>query len=325
MKSSVVLCTYNGAHFLGEQLHSLLTQTVLPDEIIIQDDQSEDDTWCQLQQFAEQALHQGVSVHLFRNPRNLGYVKNFETALQKSSGEIIFLADQDDIWHPDKLERYLAQFTQRPDLGLLHSDADLVDGNARPMGHRLFEVLRVTREELAAIHCGDVFPCLLRRNLMTGATMAIRRKVLDLALPVEEGWIHDEWLAVIAAAAMQVDCLEWSSMGYRQHENNQIGARKAGWRDNLRRLVRLRRYHIRQLCIRMECLRQRLRQLPADMVSPAYLACLDERIEHGRHRAAMPDSLPARLKLIRAETGRKHYRKFASGWKSIAVDILNLH
>lgn len=127
MRISIVLCTYNGESFLREQLDSLLAQTRQPDEIVIADDASTDATWTILQGFARQASDAGIAVDLQRNPANLGYVENFTAALRRATGDLVFLSNQDDVWHPDKLRRMAEEFRQRPELGLLHTDARLVD------------------------------------------------------------------------------------------------------------------------------------------------------------------------------------------------------
>jgi len=97
--TSVALCTYNGERFLSQQLASLAAQTVLPDELVVCDDASTDASMRVVEDFAKNAP---FSVRIFRNPNNLGYVKNFEQAIGLCSKEIIFLCDQDDDWEKKK-------------------------------------------------------------------------------------------------------------------------------------------------------------------------------------------------------------------------------
>src|SRR5574344_1421651 len=127
MRISIAMCTYNGGRFLAEQLDSLLQQHRRPDQVVVCDDGSTDNTLELLADFSNRAQAMGVAVLVHPNPRNLGYVRNFEQALALCDGDLVFLCDQDDIWHREKLQRYAQQFIARPALMLLHSDARLVD------------------------------------------------------------------------------------------------------------------------------------------------------------------------------------------------------
>ena len=95
MKISIAMCTYNGAEFLPAQLQSILTQSRPPDEIIICDDRSTDDTQALLKKFATESPIP-IAVHI--NDHNLGSVKNFERTISLCTGDVIALSDQDDVW-----------------------------------------------------------------------------------------------------------------------------------------------------------------------------------------------------------------------------------
>jgi hypothetical protein len=119
----------------------------------------------------------------------------------------------------------------------LHGDARLVDAEGRSLGCSLFEALQMTPQEREAIHGGRAFDVVLRRSFVTGATAALRRELVAMALPVAPGWIHDEWLAAVAAAVGRVDFIDQHLIDYRQHGANQIGMRRRTlamrWRDLL--------------------------------------------------------------------------------------------
>lgn len=225
LRTSIVICTYNGAAYLRPQLDSLLAQTLLPDEVLIADDGSSDATLEILQLFVTRARDRGVEVVLRCNSQNLGYVKNFSQGLLQARGDIVFLCDQDDVWRADKLALMVARFVEDPSL-LLHTDARLVDACGQPLHCSMFEALQLTALEKQAIHAGAAFDVFLRRSFVTGATAAARSDLLSLALPVVAGWIHDEWLAAVAAAVGQVDFIDEPLIDYRQHGANQIGARR---------------------------------------------------------------------------------------------------
>src|SRR5690606_41217773 len=92
-----------------------------------------------LQACAAGARVRGVAVERQRNPANLGYVRNFERALQRARGDLVFLCDQDDVWHPEKIARMAARFLAEPELGLLHTDARLVDADGAWLGVDLLQ------------------------------------------------------------------------------------------------------------------------------------------------------------------------------------------
>ena len=124
----VALCTYNGALYLREQLDSLAAQTRLPDELVVCDDGSTDRTLAILDSFAAAAP---FPVRI-RNRTRLGTPKNFERAIGLTTGAIIALADQDDVWYPHKLKRLERELARSKRIGLVFSDADVVDDRLRP-------------------------------------------------------------------------------------------------------------------------------------------------------------------------------------------------
>ena len=113
MKISVCMATYNGEQFIHEQLESILGQLEGDDEIVIVDDASTDKSVRIAERFSDKRIR------IFRQARNCGVLKTFERALKEATGEIIFLADQDDIWRPDKVSKIKSLFSARPDLSLV--------------------------------------------------------------------------------------------------------------------------------------------------------------------------------------------------------------
>jgi len=132
---SIALCTYNGAPYLLEQLQSFCLQTRLPDELIVCDDGSTDDTLRILDDFARNAP---FLVQTYTNDHNLGYARNFEKAVSLCTGDIIFLSDQDDVWSVSKVEKVYDRFLLDRRLELVFTDAELVNENLEPIGINLF-------------------------------------------------------------------------------------------------------------------------------------------------------------------------------------------
>ena len=317
---SVALCTYEGAKYLGPQLESVLAQTRLPDEIVAFDDASKDDTLAILNEFAKQATALGVRVLVHRHPANLGYVKNFTAALLAARCDLVFLCDQDDIWHADKVSLFADEFLRRPELLMLHSDADLVNGHGASLNNTLFQAFEVTRNEIDAIHAGNAFGVLLKRNVVTGATMAIRRRVIEAGFQVPPGWIHDEWLAMLAATQGRVDCLETSTIGYRQHGSNQVGARSRGFIERLTGGGISRADFMARMMMRTQSL---VDQAAAGNVhlSEAANEMLRERLKHAQLRAHLPTGIGRRARAILFEYASGRYARFSNGIPSALSDL----
>jgi hypothetical protein len=318
---SIVLCTFNGARFLEAQWDSLLAQSRLPDEIIVRDDASGDGTWALLETLSARAEAQGVRVRVTRNERNLGYVANFEAALREASGEAVFLCDQDDVWHAEKIAILIAAFEHRAGLLLLCTEARRIGEDGEGLPRSLFEVLNVSRKELRCIHAGQGFDVLLRHSLATGATIALRRTLLADALPFPDGWVHDEWLAIIAAALGGFDCVEQALIDYRQHASNQIGMPDrdlaAKWRD----LVKPRAALIDMLIARGESLQQRLSAL-GSRVPDARRERVSERLLHLHVRSDIRGMPSRRFGRVLREAASGRYRRHGTGWRSALRDLL---
>ena len=219
LRVSVALCTHDGAAYLEEQLASILAQRPEPFEIVLGDDASSDDTVAIAERTvaAHRAAGGTTALVVRRHDPALGVVGNFADALAHARGDLVALSDQDDVWQPGKLAAFAAAFGSDPDLLLAHSDARLVDATGAPTGVTLLEALEATPAERAGLERGDAFATLLRRNLVTGATVVLRRRLVDAAAPFPDGWVHDEWLAVIAAATGSLRLLPEQLIDYRQH------------------------------------------------------------------------------------------------------------
>lgn len=319
-RTAVVLCSHQGARFLPAQLGSLRAQTVQPEIYVLSDDASADGSFDLLQRFADDRRAAGCTVILHRNAANLGFLRHFEQALQRSDAELLFPCDQDDVWHPSKLERMRAEFAARPDLLVLHADARLVDADSRSLDRRLFQVLDVSPGELAAMHAGHAFEVLLRRNMVTGATMAFRREALQAALPFVDGWAHDEWIAIQAALRGRVDTLDEVLVDYRQHEANQIGVRARHGAQKLG-IGMDRQAFLRRAEQRQQALSERAARGPLpDPIRDA----LDQRLLHARHRANLPAAFAARLPAIWSEARSGRYARFGRGWRSALADLFGI-
>jgi glycosyltransferase involved in cell wall biosynthesis len=316
------MCTYNGVAYLGEQLQTLLTQSRIPDEIVIGDDASTDGTWQLVEAFAVQARARDIAVVLVRNPKRLGYVGNFSRSLGLCMGDVVFLCDQDDAWHPDKIATMAAVFETDPAVTFLHSDARLVDREGKDLGHGLFEALELRDRERDGIRCGDAYVVYLRRNLATGAASAFRRSLLEIALPLPANWIHDAWLATLAAAVGQVAIIDDALVDYRQHGANQIGMARRTLKQRVTDMFRARLDTIREDADRLETLVERM-ELKG--VSRGRLEIARTMRQHLLYRLAICSRpLWRRLVGVLREWGSGRYALFGTGGRSALRDLLRI-
>lgn len=222
MKISVALCTYNGAAYIVEQLDSIAAQTLVPDEVVICDDASQDDTWTKI--VAWQQEH-SLRLRLYRNKKSLGVVENFSRCISLCRGEYIALSDQDDLWKPDKLAVSLGKMVELEqrnpvDMPLLvHSDLEVVDAGARTIASSFFAFQKLNGAE-------TLLERLLVQNVVTGCTCLLNRPLLNLALPIPLGVVmHDWWFALVAASEGNIGFVPHATICYRQHGANTVGAK----------------------------------------------------------------------------------------------------
>ncbi|TAM71938.1 MAG: glycosyltransferase family 2 protein [Microbacteriaceae bacterium] len=300
---SVALCTHNGAAYLQTQLASILEQTHPVGEIVVSDDASADATLEIVRTVLADAGDLRVSI--LRNDPPLGVTANFEQAIRATTGDIVILCDQDDVWHPDRVARAvrglaggaLLQFT----------DAQLIDAHGSPLHDSpqrgsLFAMLELDAQTRAALADGRAFQTLLRRNLATGATVAFRRELLGEALPIPAEWVHDEWLTILAAVHEGVTVSTVQTIGYRLHRANQIGVVEPTLRRKIARVLEPRGERNRGLASRSRLLLERLVTMQAD---PAI-------IDQTRHKAAI-ETFRAQLPVARIRRVLPVLRRAASG------------
>jgi glycosyltransferase involved in cell wall biosynthesis len=232
IKISVALCTYNGEVYLEQQLTSILSQTIPVDEIIVCDDCSSDSTCEIIQTFIN--THPGV-ITLTRNQQNIGARKNFEKAISLTTGDVIFLSDQDDLWNSNKVEEVMNFFSKNPKYYGLFTDAEIIDdknkvGNKTLWETLLFDELLLREDTLNLLKCQ-----LLYRNFATGACMALKREAFKYILPFNlppRMW-HDEWIALKLAEQDKLGYLHKRLVKYRVHNDQQTGLTSENYNPRL--------------------------------------------------------------------------------------------
>ena len=221
MKLSVAMATYNGEKFIKEQLTSILNQTRLPDEIMISDDASTDKTPEILMEYKEKYPK---LIKLLLNKENVGFVKNFERAIMNSTGDLVALSDQDDVWLPEKLEKECKVLEEHQDVGMVFCNLKIVDEKLNGIGRTMWE--NNNWKMNGNIIGTDFFKQLLKGNRVTGCTMVLRKKILNDLIPFDNRvHLHDYWLALGSSLASNVFAIREALVLYRQHSNNQIGCK----------------------------------------------------------------------------------------------------
>jgi glycosyltransferase involved in cell wall biosynthesis len=321
---SIVMCTYNGENYLIEQLNSIAEQTHSPDELIVSDDGSTDNTIQILKQFNKQA---SFPVRLYCNKKRLGPTKNFEKAISLSNGEIIFFSDQDDIWMPQKIGMILQLFMNYKDAGYVFSNALIVDNTSCHMGYTMWESIGFTKYQRKQYQQGNQLAVLLKHNVVTGATMAFRAKLKSIILPMPDQWLHDEWIALLASSiAMPGMFIEMPLIKYRQHSSQFIGGKRQSFFKQV----------MEATTIRGHAMETQLQQQKSK-----YANALERLTMIGQHEESTLHSLKAKIEHLQVRYSiHKHkyhivrfvyvlkelltfrYNRFSNGWKTALRDLL---
>jgi hypothetical protein len=317
---SVALITCNGCPHIGPQLESIARQTRRPDEIVIGDDQSSDHTERVVERFA--AVH-GIPTHWRRNSTRLGASPNREQVIAQCRGDIVVFADQDDIWMPQKLARLEATLAADPGAAFVFSDGLLIDEHGEVLPGTLFGGHAFDAAERAAFRADGALEVLVKHNVVTGPTLAVRRAALLRLLPFEPGWYHDYYLALGLSVLGRGILLDEPLIYYRCHVRQQLGVPTRTWKAAValaRRQSAARSQHDAE---NFERLRTRLVALGVDPQLPI-LEILSGKARFLAQRAEMR-TRPSRAPLLMWQVLREGgYRCYALGWKQIVLDLVAL-
>lgn len=280
MKLSIALATYNGERYLRPQLDSFASQDRLPDELVAYDDQSSDGTAEVLAEFAARAP---FPVVVRRNERRLGLMGNFEEAASRCTGDVVFFSDQDDVWLPGKLARHEAIYRDEPEVGMIFSNATIVDETLNPVGQTLYEYTATTPARVEKIESKHAFELLVHRTFAYGCTMSFRSGLLGLLRPFPLEFLHDRWVQIVLAAATRLRALPEPYLLYRRHTGQTLGIHQKPPEDP----AKMRMEEIHRHLKAMEYLLGHLNKLGADWRGRDVRGHVRARIAHLRRRAAI--------------------------------------
>lgn len=226
---SVAMCTYNGEKYIREQLESIINQSMLPDEIVICDDCSKDNT---VNIIKETLDNWSGKVHLVVNDKNLGYRKNFEKAISLCNGDIIFLSDQDDVWNRNKIE-IMVNALNNSDAILAFHDVEIVDENLNLIKKSFWKLLKFDYQKFLQSDFRRVF----EGNVVQGSACVFRKELFNCARPFPEAAVHDEWLGLVALTKGKIIPVNKPLAKYRQSGNHAIGAGSVSLLEKITRLI----------------------------------------------------------------------------------------
>lgn len=215
MSYDVILAAYNGEKYIQEQIESILRQTIKPNKIIVRDDCSTDKT---LDILLEYSKNTDIPFLVIADGTNLGYIKNFEAMIEYTTSDFVFFSDQDDLWINNKAEVLLGALQRNATTNVVFSDAYLVNDEKKNIGSLWNSIGFSQSEEIISLQRQ------LTNNIVTGATMAVRRNFLISTLPFPANVPHDYWIATNACATDGLFPVKDKLICYRQHAGNQIGA-----------------------------------------------------------------------------------------------------
>jgi glycosyltransferase involved in cell wall biosynthesis len=319
MRISIAMATYAGSKYVAEQLDSFAAQSRLPDELVVCDDGSPDDTVAQLEAFAARAPFE---VRVERNPHNLGTSANFERAVSLCSGDLVFLSDQDDRWRPEKAQVFEQLFESRPEVGAAFSNGQVIDAAGTSLGHTLWDGLMFAPAERERVEVGLATDVFSRHVVAAGCTLAFRSEYRDLYLPLPSLHdCHDAWISFLIASVSEVAIVDRELIDYRWHGENQFGLRRLTLREQLEKARWQLESGIFEYGMRLFSLIEERLEMSTRPVDPRALALVNAKTDHCEKRNEMSPHLFARLPAIAAEAWNGNYGRFSYGLRSVAQDL----
>lgn len=232
-KISVAMTTYNGSKYIIKQLDSLKNQSRKIDELVICDDCSTDNTVELVNDYIKSNNLEGWNI--YSNENNLGFINNFKQAIKKTTGDIIFLCDQDDEWCVNKISTMTDIIEKNNQVKLLSCSLAFIDENSRsytPSNIPLWygKMISTPQNEITPID----FINICNANFAPGCTMCFTREICDkyCNMDYEYELPHDWLIALIASVDNGYYHLNTSLINYRIHSSNTIGVSKAKKSEN---------------------------------------------------------------------------------------------
>ena len=232
-KIDILLATYNGEKYVGEQIESILTQTYKNINLIISDDKSQDNTRKIIEEYAKKDQR----ITIFFQEENLGYIKNFEFLIKQVKSNYFMLSDQDDVWLPEKVEKSIKKLKEE-DADLVFGDLEVVDQSLHTIYPSFNDFMKLTRK---INKCKNSYEMNYLYNCVTGCTLFAKSKTIQDFMPIPANSkyvVHDHWIALMTSLHGKLAYIPEKLIKYRQHGDNQIGTEKISHKFNKMEQVR---------------------------------------------------------------------------------------
>lgn len=218
-KVDILLTTYNSKiEYLKEQLDSILNQTYKNFKLIISDDCSPNE---EVRKVLKEYEQKDNRIQLYFQQQNLGYTKNFEFVLTKSTADYIAFCDHDDIWYPNKIEESLRTLKEK-NVDLVYCDARQIDENGKILHESYLRYKNMPI--LDGKYQKEILP--FSRHIAIGCSQLFTKRVKDFMIPFTENTMAHDWHSLYIANALNgVYCIDKPLFGYRLHGNNAFGGR----------------------------------------------------------------------------------------------------
>lgn len=274
---SVAMTTYNGENFVLEQINSIFNQTRNIDELIIVDDHSSDQTIPIILHLMQE--HPDWPIKVYVNTKNLGYKRNFEKAIALSSGDHIFLSDQDDVWMENKVEEMMRIMEMDPQIEVLASSFDLIDQDGCLLeidedpdrSNHNFLLKKVEKDSLTPMSLEEF----AYHNYFQGCALVMTKKIRQLFLENFTDIIPHDWLInMLAAREGGMVYYDHPLFKYRIHEQNTIGMT-----GEVEKGIRAKWDRMNDLKIRQQFAKERVESLTAlEKIDPDFFAKHEEYV-----------------------------------------------
>ncbi|SCH20745.1 Chondroitin polymerase [uncultured Clostridium sp.] len=222
MMIDILMATYNGEKYVSEQIESIINQTYSDWKLFIRDDGSKDNTLSVIKEYANKYPEKIVVIE--DGKRGLGAKLNFAELMKYSKNDYCMFADQDDFWINEKIQltfdemkRLEEKYSKNTPI-LVHTDLKVVDSNLNILNESFWEYQKLDANKRALNN-------LLVQNNITGCTMMMNRKLMEMSTNIPQGCImHDWWIGLVASCFGQIGIVNKQTMLYRQHGGNEVGA-----------------------------------------------------------------------------------------------------
>lgn len=222
----ILLATYNGEPYLYQQLESLFNQSCQDFKVLIRDDGSTDQTLAVIESFSKKYPGR---ISLVEGTDRLGPKGSFSALMKLSQAPYVMFCDQDDIWKKEKIALSLKQMKQLEEISqgdtplLVHTDLIVINEKGAPVHSSFWKYANLSAETFTTVNR------LLTQNVVTGCTVMMNRKLCGMAYPIPEcAFMHDWWVALVASLFGKIAIVPQSTLFYRQHNKNAVGAKKFG-------------------------------------------------------------------------------------------------